>query len=69
MTNPTPPAVRIDTDGTVTVLADAQYETLRDAVGGWLEVAPTNGQVVIWLDEEGKLRDLPRNPLGHALFT
>jgi hypothetical protein len=34
------PAIRIDTDATVTVLPDASYETIRDGVGGWIEAAP-----------------------------
>ncbi|HWL41799.1 MAG TPA: DUF3846 domain-containing protein [Ilumatobacter sp.] len=68
MTDPTPPAVRIDTDGTVTVLADATYETIRDGVGGWIEAAPTDGSIVVWVNEEGKIDRLPYNPLGHALW-
>lgn len=68
MTATTPPAVRIDTDGTVTVLADASYETIRDSVGGWIEAAPTDGRITIWINEEGKIDRLPFNPLGHVLW-
>ena len=69
MTNPQPPAVRIDTNGTVTVLADATYETISDSVGGWIEAAPTNGRIVIWVNEEGKVNRLAFNPLGHRLWA
>ena len=69
MTNPQPPAVRIDTDGTVTVLADATYETISDSVGGWIEAAPTDGRIVIWVNEEGKVNRLAFNPLGHRLWA
>lgn len=69
MTNPTPPAVRIDPDGTVTVLADAEYETLSDAIGGWFDIAPTDGRVVIWLDDFGKAKGLASNPLATALWA
>lgn len=69
MTATNPPAVRVGTDGTVTILADASYETLRDGVGGWIEAAPTDGSIVIWVNEEGKIDRLPYNPLGHALWA
>lgn len=68
MTDSRPPAVRIDTDGTVTVLADATYETIRDGVGGWIEAAPSDGRVVVWVNEEGKVDGLAFNPLGHAFW-
>jgi len=63
-----PAAIRIDTDGTVTVLADASYQTLSDGVGGLIEAAPTDERVVVWVNEEGKVNDLDFNPLGHALW-
>ena len=63
------PAIRIDPDGTVTVLADASYESISDGVGGWIEAAPTDGTITIWVNEEGKLVPLPFNPLGHALWA
>lgn len=66
--NTQPAALRIDTDGTVTVLPDATYETLRDGVGGLIEAAPTDESLTLWVNEEGKLHGLPLNPLGHALW-
>lgn len=67
--NTQPPAIRIDTDGTVTVLPDARYETIRDGVGGWIEAAPTDESLTLWVNEEGKVDGLPLNPLGHALWN
>jgi hypothetical protein len=63
------PALRIDVDGTVTALPDAAYETIRDGVGGWIEAAPTDGTITVWVNENGKLDRLPFNPLGHALWA
>jgi hypothetical protein len=63
------PALRIDIDGTVTALADASYETIHLGVGGWIEAVPTDGRIVIWVNEERKLNHLPFNPLGHALWA
>lgn len=63
-----PSAVRIDIDGTVTVLADATYETLSAGVGGLIEAAPTDDRVVIFVNEEGKVQDLAFNPIGHVLW-
>jgi hypothetical protein len=65
----TAPALRIDVDGTVTVLPDARHDTIHDSVGGWIEAAPTDGSITIWVNEEGKLGPLPFNPLGHALWA
>lgn len=64
-----PFAIRIDTDGTVTGLPDANYETLRDAVGGLIEAAPTDDSLTLWVNEEGKINGLPLNPLGHCLWA
>jgi hypothetical protein len=69
MTDTQPPAVRIHPDGTVTLLADASYETICDGVGGWIEAAPTDGRIVIWVNEEGKIKDLAFNPLGQRLWA
>ena len=63
------PAIRIDPDGTVTALPDTRYHTISDGVGGWIEAAPTDGTITIWVNEEGKLAPLPFNPLGHALWA
>lgn len=66
--NTPPAALRIDPDGTVTVLPDASYESIRDGVGGWIEAAPTDESLTLWVNEEGKINGLPLNPLGHALW-
>lgn len=79
MTTPTTPsttaspacvaAIRIDTDGTVTVLADHCYDTIRNAVGGWIEAISTDGRIDIFVNEEGKIDRLDQNPLGQALWA
>jgi hypothetical protein len=69
MTTSHPPALRIDVDGTVAVLPDASYQTVHDSVGGWIEAAPTDGTITIFVNEEGKLTGLSFNPLGHALWA
>lgn len=69
MSDTNPPAIRINTDGTITVLSDASYDTIRDGVGGWIEAAPSDGRIIIWVNEEGKIDQLPFNPLGHALWA
>jgi hypothetical protein len=70
---PTPPttaiaALRVDIDATISDLADVTYQTLHDAVGGDLEPVPGNGTYTIWVNENGKSLDLPRNPLGEGLW-
>lgn len=64
-----PAAIRIDVDGTITELPDVTYPTIRDAVGGYIEAAPTAASIVIYLDEEGKIKGLPLNPFADALWA
>lgn len=63
-------AVKIDVDGRLTVLPDAEYVTLRSAMnGGWLETAPCRPDVCLWVDEEGKLKGLPINHRANELWS
>lgn len=49
-------AVLIRTDGTAEEIG-GDYESLRSAVNGWLEIAPTPGSpFVMFCDEEGKIK-------------
>jgi Domain of unknown function (DUF3846) len=60
-------AVAIRIDGTVEEF-DQTYETIKERVGGWLEIAPTPGSpFVMFCDEEGKLKGLPVNVRANAL--
>lgn len=68
MSHPQAPAILIDTDGTITILDNAEYETIRDSVGGCIESIPTDGRIVIIVNETGKIERLPLNRLGHALW-
>ena len=38
-----------------------KYETLRDAVGGYIEAVYLEHGVVLWVNEEGKIIGLPNN--------
>lgn len=62
-------AVQIGVDGTITVLPDAEYATLKAALGGWIEACPSAPDVILWVDEEGKLKGLPFNPVANALWA
>lgn len=35
--------------------------TLKELVGGYIEAAPTNGDVTVYVNEEGKINGLPPN--------
>lgn len=46
-----------------------QLEALQCIVGGWVEVVTSSdGTVTFWLDEEGKISDLPINSLATAFW-
>lgn len=38
-----------------------KYDTLKDAVGGYIECVRLEKGVILWCNEEGKLLDLPHN--------
>ena len=44
------------------------YETLKTAVGGWIERVSL-GDTELWVNEEGKLIGLEQNPIGTALWV
>jgi hypothetical protein len=64
-----PPGIRIDVDGTISPLPDLSYESIKAGVGGWIEAAPTAASIVIYLDEEGKIKGLPLNPVANMLWA
>jgi hypothetical protein len=44
-------------------------KVLQNAVGGWVQAIDINEKVTMWLNEEGKMIGLPRNPIATALWT
>ena len=54
-------------------LKDVEYETLKEAVGGYIEVLSlgrltTGRDLEMVINEEGKLQSLPRNPEATRIF-
>lgn len=47
---------------------DPGLDTLQGLVGGYIEAAPTDGSVTVYVNEEGKLTGLPYNEVGTALY-
>lgn len=41
---------------------------LQNAVGGWVQAIELNDNLTLWVNEEGKLEDLPHNPLAQHFF-
>lgn len=61
-------AVIIHPDSRTEVVDFAGYETIKDAVGGWIEAAFSNPGLTIWCAEEGKIRGLPMNAAATRLW-
>jgi len=57
----------IKVDGTEADLQDVSLESLQKAVGGWIQIVPTNDGRLLVLDEEGKLKDKQVNRKGTQL--
>ena len=62
--------VTIGVDGTLTTeTIDRGCAALQERVGGYIEaVTSDDGQITLWINEEGKLINLPVNELGTALW-
>lgn len=63
-------ALRVNTDFTTEVLdlSSNEYEQLRDTVGGLIQAVDLRQGLTIWVNEEGKLIDLPVNVIGTHLW-
>lgn len=67
-------ALRISTEGVIKVIPydgrNGAYNTLRDAVGGYIEAVTLNVagiHLIMWINEEGKLNNLEHNPVASSL--
>ncbi len=45
------------------------YEQLSQAVGGWIEAAPSTSELTIWCNEEGKLKGFEYNRVATDLWA
>ena len=63
-------ALKVNTDFTTEVLdlSSNEYEQLRDSVGGLIQAVDLREGLTIWVNEEGKLVDLPVNVIGTHLW-
>lgn len=68
MTNTPIEALVIQPDATYRTQTIAQdIPTIREAVGGYVQAVQTE-HCVFWVDEDGKPRDLPINPMATYLW-
>jgi hypothetical protein len=63
-------ALRINTDFTTEVLdlSSNEYEQLSGAVGGLIQAVDLKPDLTVWMNEEGKLMDLPVNIIGTHMW-
>ena len=62
-------AISITTDGAVTGMELADFDAIRTAVGGWVEIITSrDGRVVFWCNEDGRPLGLNPNGLATALW-
>jgi len=54
---------------TVEFAGDAALSVLQEGVGGWVQAVELDGDLTLWVNEEGKLADLPHNPFAQALWN
>jgi hypothetical protein len=64
-------ALVIRTDGSFEVVEftdSTALPVLQQGVGGWVQAIDLSTDLTLWLNEEGKLADLPHNPFAQALW-
>lgn len=54
-------AVMIPTDGDLTTIKVEGYRDVQSAVGGMIELIELNKRMIAYINEEGKINELPRN--------
>lgn len=62
----------IDTNGKMSLCRINDYEDLQDLVDGWIEAVSIDFKghtITCYLNEEGKLRDLPINSIATRLWN
>lgn len=61
-------ALWITTAGELVELNDISLTALQEAVGGWVQAIGLKDNLTMWLNEEGKLMQLPHNLKGQAVW-
>ena len=64
-------ALKLTTDGQrigINYDSEQSYETISQAVGGWIECVSLTPTLDMWVNEEGKLNGLDYNPDATAIF-
>lgn len=63
-------AIKITTQGEMTSfdLSPNELEQLQAAVGGYVQAINLNDQITLWCNEEGKIMNLPHNPIAQGLW-
>lgn len=54
---------------TVEFAEDTALAALQEGVGGWVQAVDLSDTLTLWVNEEGKLADLPHNLFGQALWN
>ena len=66
-------AVIIKTDGTKDIVefeVGKSYNLIKEAVGGYIQVVPFDkANVDLWVNEDGKINNLPQNPIATSLWV
>lgn len=62
-------AVTVDSDGsfdiwTIPTCPNKLLSLIKEQVGGYIEVVPLRDSLALVLNEDGKLRNLPANPIA-----
>lgn len=64
-------AILVRTDGTterLTFTEETEYEVLSGGVGGLIQPVYLSPDLVLWVNEEGKMWSLPYNPMASRWF-
>ncbi len=61
-------ALWITTKGELVVLDTLGLDALQEAVGGWVQAIDLSPNLCLWVNEEGKMHNLPHNLKGQVIW-
>jgi len=60
--------LQVTTTNEINFMELVNYDSLVQAVGGYLQAIVLSEEITLWLHEEGKLEGLPHNEVGQVLW-
>jgi hypothetical protein len=61
--------LKITTSGELVELDSLSLSVLQESVGGYIQAVDIDNETTMWVNEEGKLNQLPHNPIAQIFWN